>query len=218
MKLSYHGQSCFMITTESNFKILIDPYISGNPLSDLNAHSINADIIVVTHGHTDHVGDSVLISKRLNIPIVCMIELASLLKQEGALTHAINLGGTVRFGEIHLKFVTALHSSSYKGNYAGPSTGVIIDDGFHYIYHAGDTALYSDMSLYKNIDIALLPIGDRYTMGIEDACLAASLINPKLTIPMHYAPNSHIDTDPYQFVEKLNTKGKVLKIGEIYEL
>lgn len=222
MKLSWHGHSVIQLETINNYRIIIDPFITGNPTTDLSVDSIYIDYIVLTHAHNDHVGDALELSIKNQAPIITIVELADFLAEKGAKTIGMNLGGKHEFPFGSLKFVPALHSSSYTEdgiNYAlGVASGVIINDGATTIYHAGDTALFSDMKLFKNIDVALIPIGDYYTMGIEDAVSSVSLIKPDKVIPIHYNTFPVIEKNPYDFINRLDEgNGLVPEIGEIIE-
>lgn len=218
MKLSWHGQSCVIIETTQNKRVIIDPFITGNRLSDLNSETLNVDAILLTHAHTDHFGDAIPISQRLNIPIVCAVELADILAEEGINAIGMNLGGSHTFDFGTVKFVQADHSNSYKGRYAGSASGIIFSDDFYSVYHAGDTALFSDMALFGPVDVTFLPIGDFYTMGIQDALKATEIIDSNVFIPVHYAPNSPVDSNPYDFINELGDRGIVLEVGDIYEI
>lgn len=222
-KLTYLGHSVFYIE-HNNYKILIDPFITGNPVCPIKAGDICADFIVLSHGHGDHFGDTLEIAKRCNSTVIAVNELANYVASKGAKAHNMHIGGSHNFPFGKVKFTIAHHgSSSNEGEYLGEPAGILLFLDGKTIYHAGDTGLFMDMKLIgelHKIDIALLPIGDNFTMGMEDALKAVELLNPELTIPMHYNTWPVISADPDKFVEdikKLNKKAKKLNFGETLE-
>lgn len=223
MHISWHGHSCFIFETFSKHKLIIDPFIKENPLSDLDINQINVDYIVVTHAHNDHFGDTIELAKKTNASVISTVEICQFLNQFDIDTIGMNIGGQAQFPFGSLKLTPAFHSSSlnYDGKTIelGLASGIILDDGYKKIYHAGDTALFSDMSLIAPVDCALLPIGDHFTMGIEDAVKAVELIKPKKVIPMHYNTFDLIKQNPYQFAEKVkNNIVYIPKIGELIKI
>lgn len=226
MKITYHGHSAVSIVTDAH-KILIDPFITGNELSDLDPNTVEADVILLTHGHGDHVGDTFTIAERTGAQIVAINELAVYLNQKGLNAHGMNIGGAYDFDFGNVKFTQAFHSSSYEeedGNfiYTGMPAGLILTIDGKEIYHVGDTGLFSDLKLIgelHDIDVAFLPIGDNFTMGPEDALVAADWIKAKTVIPVHYNTFPVIEQDPEAFASKVRTgKGLALKVGESFEL
>lgn len=220
MKITSHGHSCIEIELTDGTKLLIDPFITGNPLADVTAEEITADYILITHGHSDHIGDMVAIAKRNSAPVIVIAEIAGYAATKGLVSYGMNVGGQAEFPFGRVKFVQALHSSSYEIDgvltYMGEACGIILEIENKKIYHAGDTALFSDMQLFKAnqaIDVAFLPIGDNYTMGPADAQTAATLLAAKRTIPIHYNTFPAIQQDPEAFVEQI-TGGQVLQPGE----
>ncbi|MRG87697.1 metal-dependent hydrolase [Salinibacillus xinjiangensis] len=226
MKVSYHGHSIVRIET-GNKTILIDPFISGNDQCDLQADTVKADVILLTHGHNDHVGDTVDIAKRNDALVVAPVELANYLGSKGLNTHPINLGGSHEFDFGRVKLTKAFHSSSFteeNGNmiYTGMPAGILFYAEGKTLYHAGDTGLFSDLKLIgerNDIDVAFLPIGDNFTMGPEDAALAAEWTRAKQVVPVHYNTFPVIQQDPNQYVELLQPGiGKVMNPGDEFEL
>ncbi|GAB1793596.1 metal-dependent hydrolase [Priestia megaterium] len=225
MHVSYHGHSVVKIETKGK-TILIDPFITGNELTDLNAEDVKVDVILLTHGHNDHVGDTVEIAKRSGALVVAVAELATYLSWQGLNVHPMSIGGAYTFDFGTVKLTQAFHGSSYTENnekiiYTGMPAGLLLTIEGKTIYHAGDTALFSDLKLIgrHEPDVAFLPIGDNFTMGPEDAAIAAEWVQAKLVVPIHYNTFPVIKQDPHQFVESLSgIEGKVLKVGEGLDL
>lgn len=226
MKISYHGHSVVKIKT-GEYTILIDPFINGNKLTDLVAENEKPDVILLTHGHNDHVGDTVEIAKACDALVVAPNELAIYLGLQGLRTHGMNLGGAKKFEFGTVKFTQAFHSSSYQTTdnefiYTGMPAGILFTAEDKTIYHAGDTAIFGDMEMIgklHSIDVAFLPIGDNFTMGPEDAAYAVELLNPKLTIPVHFNTFPPIEQDPEVFKALvLKHEVKILTAGEAIKL
>jgi L-ascorbate metabolism protein UlaG (beta-lactamase superfamily) len=225
MKLRYFSHSAFQLTTVAGHKILIDPFLSGNPTSPVKAKDVAADYIILTHAHGDHLGDCFEIAKRCNSTFICVNELAEYCKSKGYKAHNMHIGGGHNFDFGRVKFTIAHHGSMTPENqYAGEPAGVIISADNKNVYHTGDTGLFYDMKLIGEmtaIDYMLLPIGDNFTMGITDASKAVELVSPKLAIPMHYNTFPIIDADPNEFKRATESKGfkvRVLNFGEEIEL
>jgi len=221
MKLRYFSHSTFQITTESGTKILIDPFLDGNPTSPVNSSDVAADYIILTHAHGDHLGDSFSIAERCGSLFICVNELAEYCKSKGYKAHNMHIGGGFDFDFGRVKFTIAHHGSMTPDNtYAGEPAGAIVSIDGKSIYHAGDTGLFFDMKLIgemNSIDYMLLPIGDNFTMGINDAVKAVELTSPKVAVPMHYNTFPVIQADPNEFKKKVEAKGiecKVLDYGE----
>ena len=221
MKISWHGQSCIRIITNTDQTILFDPYITGNPTSDLNAETVEADVIIITHAHNDHIGDTEAIAKRTNALIIANVEIANYFSNKGYRTHGMQMGGKHQFDFGLIKMTPAIHGSTYESDglqlTLGLAVGIILSIENKTFYHAGDTALFSDMQLigaFKPIDIAFLPIGDNYTMGPEDAALAAELLAAKKVVPIHYNTFPLIHQDPEEFTKLLaKDQGIILEVG-----
>lgn len=226
MRITYHGHSCFLIET-SEHRLLVDPFISGNPLAKVRADSIECEFILLSHGHDDHTLDALPIAKRCGAMIVAAFELAEFLGAQGAKVHDMNPGGARDFPFGRLKLTPAIHSSSTGGGlnpvYLGQPCGLLLKTEGKTIYHAGDTALFSDMQLIGRggIDLAMLPIGDNYTMGIDDAVDALGFLKPALAVPMHYNTFPPIQVDASRFVAQAAAAGhkaRAMAIGETIEI
>ncbi|MGJ0165609.1 metal-dependent hydrolase [Staphylococcus hominis] len=214
MKLSFHGQST--IYFESNDKkVIVDPFISGNDKSDLDEQTLDVDYIILTHGHGDHFGDVVELANRNHATVIGSAEVQGYLTTYHGIEHAhgMNIGGKYQFDFGTVKFVQAFHSSSYTNEdgipvYLGMPMGVIIEAEGKTIYHAGDTGLFSDMKLIAKrhpVDVCFIPIGDNFTMGIEDASYAINeFIKPKISVPIHYNTFPLIEQDPQKFKEAVS--------------
>lgn len=226
MKLSWHGQSCLQIITTEGTRILVDPFITGNDFSDLNAEKILADVIILTHAHNDHVGDTEAIAKRTGALIIANVELAAYFAKKGLKTHGMQPGGKYDFEFGRVKMTPAIHSSVYEDASGqliplGIAAGLLLMiDGVE-IYHAGDTALFSDMQLIgqqHEIDYAFLPIGDNFTMGPTDAALATTWLKPKKVTPIHYNTFPIIAQDPQAFFQLIPEEQALpLAIGQVIE-
>ncbi|GCF92972.1 UPF0173 metal-dependent hydrolase [Enterococcus florum] len=227
MKLSYHGHSVLFIEMDNGEKILVDPFITGNPLTDLHVAEVKTDWLLITHGHEDHVGDMVPIAKQNNATVVGIVELCTFAEKEGVKqTHGMNIGGSHTFSFGKLKMIHAQHSTGYQKDgemiYLGEPAGFLLQAEGKTIYHAGDTALFGDMALLGRkfeIDIAFLPIGDNFTMGPEDAVEAAKMLNTKKVVPIHYNTFPLIKQDPQQLVRAL-PEGvvEIMEVGQVIEL
>jgi len=226
MRISYHGHAVIQIQTNGK-TIMIDPFITGNQLTDLKAEDLTPDVIILSHGHNDHVGDTVELAKRNNALVIANAEISDFLSWQGVNTHAMHIGGAYQFEFGKVKLTQAFHGSSYTTEkneliYCGMPAGILFMNEGKTIYHAGDTALFSDMKLIGErhpIDIAFLPIGDNFTMGPEDAAYAAKLLDAKMVVPIHFNTFPPIKQDPDQFIKMLdNQNGKVLAPGEAIEI
>ena len=198
VSIKWLGHSAYSLDIDGH-KLIIDPFVSGNPVAKSAAKDLDAEVILLTHAHGDHVGDSVEIAKRTGALVVCNFEMG-----DWYLAHGVknvfqgNPGGTFRNDWMSAKWTLAFHSSSFPdGTYGGQPNGFVIRGGGSTIYHAGDTCLFSDMRLIgdEGLDLALLPIGDCFTMGIDDSIKAVKLLNPKRVSPMHYNTFPPIEQD-----------------------
>lgn len=213
MKITWHGHSCVLV--EGTKKILFDPFLTGNPRAVIKPGDLRQiDYIFITHEHHDHLGDAVEIAKANGSCIVALHEIAVSCLEQGARTEGMNVGGTLDFGGVRVNMVMAVHS--------GAATGMIIEMDGKTIYHAGDTALFSDMGLYAGffkIDLAFLPIGDRYTMGPKSAAKAVELLKTPRVIPIHYGTFPLLTGKVEDFRKYVkNAEVIALSPGESFEL
>jgi L-ascorbate metabolism protein UlaG (beta-lactamase superfamily) len=220
MKITYYGQSCFEIETGGK-KLLFDPFITHNPLAKhIDISTIKPNYILVSHGHGDHVADLIEIQKNSGAKIICIAEIAGWLGKQDIDAHGMNIGGSFTFDFGRVKMVNAIHSSSMPdGSYGGNPAGFVIYAQDKTIYFAGDTALTYDMKLLAddNIDWALLPIGDNYTMGAADAVKACDFINCKNVIGIHYDTFPAIKIDKEETMKKFIAAGLNLKLPAVGE-
>ncbi len=223
--ITFLGHGAFQIQTAGK-TILIDPFLTGNPLASVSTDSVQPDYIVVSHGHGDHVGDTVAIAKRTNCLVITNYEIATWLKEQGVeRTHDMNTGGSYKFDFGIIKLTMAHHGSMLPdGSYGGCAAGVLLKTTDGNIYHACDTALFSDMKLIgdESLKVAILPIGDNYTMGPDDAILAVGFLRPEYVIPGHYNtfPLIKQDVEAWSSQVKNGTSAKpvVLSPGQSFTL
>ena len=210
ISLTFLGHSAWRIR-HRDADILIDPFITGNPAANVRAADLSPTHIILSHAHGDHLGDTVEIAKRSNAQVIAVFELAEWLGAQGCNAWGMSIGGGRNFDFGRVKFTLAHHGSSLPdGGYAGSPAGILLTIDGRTIYHAGDTALFLDMKLIGElnaIDVAILPIGDNFTMGIDDAVRAAEMLSPRLVIPMHYNTFPPIAADPEEFRRKLEARG-----------
>jgi L-ascorbate metabolism protein UlaG (beta-lactamase superfamily) len=205
-RLSWHGHSTFTLETDAGQRIMFDPFLEDNPKSDLKVADVERlDYILCSHGHFDHFADAIALAKRTHATLVGTFELVSFAQSKGVeQVHGMNVGGGHMFDFGYVKLTPALHSGTIDGDDEGKYTSIAhgfwIDMHGKRLYHAGDTALITDMQLLKGrVDVALLPIGDNFTMGPEDAARAVEFIAPRVVIPMHYDTWPPIAQDPEAF-------------------
>jgi L-ascorbate metabolism protein UlaG (beta-lactamase superfamily) len=225
MKITFYGHASFGIEI-SGKNILIDPYISGNPRAGkIDINTLKADYILLTHAHADHILDAEFIANKTGAIIVSNYEIATYFGKKGFKNHPMNHGGSWNFDFGKLKYVNAVHSSSFPdGTYGGNAGGFVIEGEHKNIYIAGDTALTMDMKLIPlrtKLDLAILPIGNNFTMDIEDAILASDFIGCDKILGCHYDTFGFIEIDHKQAIKKFFDKGKdlmLLEIGTAIEL
>lgn len=225
IKLRYFSHSSFQITTESGKVIVIDPFLDDNPTSPVKSEEVNADYIILTHAHGDHLGDAFKIAKRCDPLFICVNELANYCISKGFRAHNMHIGGSYLFEFGRLKFTIAHHGSmTPDGVYGGEPAGVILTIDGTTLYHTGDTGLFYDMKLIGEmnaIDYMIVPIGDNFTMGITDAVKAVKLASPQTAIPMHYNTFPVIEADPKDFQNKVINEGTrciVMEYGQEIKL
>ncbi|NWK85507.1 metal-dependent hydrolase [Staphylococcus sp. GSSP0090] len=229
MKLSFHGQSTIYFEANGK-KVIVDPFITGNGQSDLDASTLKVDYIILTHGHGDHFGDTIELANRNHATVIGSAELGDYLTTYHNVENVrpMNIGGKVEFDFGNVKFVQAFHSSSLTDEngvpvYLGMPMGLILEIEGKTIYHTGDTGLFSDMKLIADrhpVDVCFIPIGDNFTMGIDDASYAInSFIKPKISVPIHYDTFELIEQDPNKFKEAVSVgEVQILKPGEAVSL
>ena len=224
--LKFHGHSCWEIE-HGRHNVLIDPFLTGNPKADVGPDAFKKlDAILITHGHGDHLGDAVALAKRTGALVVSNFEIVGYCTAKGTQGHPLHIGGGREFPFGRVKLTIAHHGSTGpNGEALGNPTGIVLTMGGKKIYHAGDTGVFLDMKLIAELngpfDAALLPIGDNFTMGIDDAVKAAEMVQAKVTIPMHYDTFEPIRADAKDFVAKvgrLGLKAVIVEPGGTFEL
>lgn len=226
VRVTYIGHSCVLIASNGT-QILIDPFIEGNPVAVVPTKNFSPKLILVTHAHRDHLGDTIKLAKKFKTKVLATDEFAWWLKNEGVEAIGAHFGGKIPFDFGWVKLWPAMHSSTAPDSTCfGIATSFVVSIGGKCIYHAGDTSLTSDMALIgddKSIDLACLPIGGQFTMGIDDAVKAISMLKPKVVLPIHYNTWEVIKADPEEFASKVDkcparTKTVILAPGEQLEL
>ncbi len=201
MEIRFYGHATFELA-DGDDSVLIDPFLTGNPKASIAAADLNPTAILVTHGHGDHVGDVVSISKRTGAPVLAIVELAAEFGEDGANAQDVNIGGTVQFDWGWVKMVPAWHTSTTPKGTVNTPAGLLINFKDTIVYHLGDTCLFSDLQLVGRrapIDFALMCIGGHYTMDRVDAVDASALVGARTVIPCHYNTFPVIETDAQAF-------------------
>lgn len=222
MKITYYGHSCFGVEIKEKH-LLFDPFISPNELAkNIDINTIKADYILISHGHDDHIVDAVSIARRTGATVISNAEIVHWIEKQGIKhTRPMNTGGKVRLDFGNVKCVNAVHSSGLPdGSYGGNPMGFVIESPEGNFYYAGDTALTYDMKLigeYRNVDFAFLPIGDNFTMGMDNAIICAEFINCEDIIGMHYDTFGYIKIDRNEAIRKFDWAGRKLTLMSIGE-
>ncbi|MDE3083816.1 MAG: metal-dependent hydrolase [Verrucomicrobiota bacterium] len=234
MKITYFGHSCFFIeipamssSAGKKTRLLLDPFFTDNPSAPCRADEVSCDYVLCSHGHDDHIGDAAAVATRCGATLIANFEITEFFAAQGIKTHGMNPGGGFNFPFGRVKLTLAFHSSSHIENgqaaYLGEPCGLLIETDGCKLYHAGDTALFSDMQLIGRVglDTALLPIGDNFTMGPADALEALDFLRPKFCVPMHYNTWPVIRQDAEKFAADAAARGhtaRPLKPGESLSL
>jgi L-ascorbate metabolism protein UlaG (beta-lactamase superfamily) len=225
INITWYGHACFLIEA-NNAKLLIDPFITGNPLAPVRSNSIEADYILVSHGHGDHLGDTINIAERTGATVISNFEIQNWIVKQGLKNvHPQHIGGGFDYPWGRVKLTIAQHGSALPdGTYGGNPCGFLFYIEGKKIYHACDTGLFFDMKLIgeEGIDLAILPIGDNFTMGPDDALRAVKLIEPEHVIPIHYNTFDVIKQDADAWADKVKketaAKVTIMKPGDVFKL
>lgn len=217
-ELTFLGHACFLLGEEGKETLVFDPFLKENPLASLRPEEVKAEYVLISHAHYDHLGEAYEIAGANKAMIISTSEISNDAKSKGLSAHPLNIGGKFNFPFGWVKLTLAFHGSGFPGGHA---CGFVVHYYGKNIYFAGDTGLFSDMKLIGELtplDIALLPIGDNYTMGIDDAAVAAFFLNAKTVIPYHYNTWPLIAADPEEFKkkveEKTNSRCVIISPGE----
>jgi L-ascorbate metabolism protein UlaG (beta-lactamase superfamily) len=228
-KLTWHGHATCSLETDDGTHLVIDPFFDDNPACVVSVEEVEADYILVSHGHRDHIGDAVPLGKRTGATVIATHEVAKYLGQQGLATSSHHIGGGVQYPFGYVKLTPALHGGIVElpGGEAFTSlpAGFLIRlTGGQRFHHTGDTGLIADMQLLEGqVDVAMIPIGDRYTMGPEDAVRAVEMIQPKVVIPIHYNTWPPIAQNPEAFAAAVDeamgssTRVEILAPGDSFE-
>jgi L-ascorbate metabolism protein UlaG (beta-lactamase superfamily) len=214
-KVTFHGHATCSLETDDGTHLVIDPFFGDNPVCDVSVDEVDADYILITHGHSDHIADAVPLGKRTGATVIATYEVATYLEGRGLEVSKQSIGGGVQYPFGYVKLTPALHGGIVE--LPGGEAFTSLPAGFHItlnggkrFYHSGDTALLLEMQLLKGrVDVAMLPIGDRYTMGPEDAVRAVEFIEPKVVIPIHYNTWPPIAQDARAFAAAVGKRARV---------
>lgn len=225
-RLTFHGHAAFELVTSKGTRIMFDPWLDQNPKADIKTSDVDQlDYILVSHGHGDHFSDVIKLAQQTDATVLATFELVSLCQSQGVKNgHGMSVGGGYRFPFGYAKLTPALHGTGVDGGahgiYSTMPNGWWVDLGDARVYHAGDTALLMDMQLLRGqVDVALLPIGDNFTMGPADAARAVEFIQPRVVVPMHYNTFDLIKQDPQEFSRLVGGRAEVVILdpGESFE-
>jgi L-ascorbate metabolism protein UlaG (beta-lactamase superfamily) len=208
MEIRFLGHAAFELS-EGDTRVLIDPFLTGNPKAAVGPDEVDPTHILLTHGHADHIGDTVELAKRTGAPVVAIVELAGEIADEGVETSDPNLGGTVEYDWGWVRLVPAWHTSTTPKGTVNTPAGLVVNLGGKTVYHLGDTALFSDLRLVgerDQVDVALMCIGGHYTMDRHDGVAAAELIGAREVIPCHYDTFPPIETDAGAFKSEVEQR------------
>ncbi|MFQ5809632.1 MAG: metal-dependent hydrolase [Armatimonadota bacterium] len=210
--VKFLGHTCFTVT-EGADTVIFDPFLEGNPQAVCGPDEVDVTAVLPSHGHSDHLGDTVAIAKRCDALVIAPYELAVYCERQGCTVHPLHIGGGADFPFGRVKLTVALHGSGIMDDeipiYTGPPCGFLLTMGGKTLYYAGDTGLCGDMKLLgdlNTIDLAFLPIGDNFTMGIADAVEAVKLLQPAKVVPMHYKTFEPIEAEPEEFAAKVSAQ------------
>jgi L-ascorbate metabolism protein UlaG (beta-lactamase superfamily) len=224
-KLTYYGHATCAIETDEGAKLVIDPYFEENPACDVSVDDVEADFILITHGHFDHIADAIPLGERTGATVIATFEVATFLEGKGLAVSPQHIGGGVTYPFGHVKLTPALHGGIVElpggEKFTSLPAGFLINfNGGQRFHHAGDTALLMEMQLLKGkVDVAMLPIGDRFTMGPADAVRAIEFIEPKVVVPIHYDTWPPIEQDAEAFKAAVGSRAQVeiMSCGDTYD-
>lgn len=224
ISIKWHGHATYELNIDGT-NVIVDPFFApNNPAATVTQEEVEADVILITHGHGDHIADAIPLAKRTGAKVICNFEIGNWLMEKGIENvHQQHLGGGFDHGFAHIKMTVAFHGSQLPdGSYGGMPGGFLITAGDRKVYIAGDTALFSDMALIGRggLDVAIVPIGDNFTMGVDDSIEALKYLKSAVAIPCHYNtwPPIVQDVDAWaaRIAPETDSKAVVLQVGETY--